>query len=238
MSKKVQRFIKSFKNRGCPFNNGDILEMYGNQYKVIASKANGMTLLKDSRDFPVALPTQKIEKFLKTNIARQLNKANPLGVVSPKPKFAVTPKGGVRQHHQIGEMQNGKVYVERHGHKYWVNMQTGTTHASADTDVAHHPVQHPDDIKKISDTRNLIKEKADPSDHEQLVDKFNNYVKAAAAFEHIRHAAHALAKNTGSSIPTSMIEKVNNFGDKKSEAARTFKQSYDKSLRKKAGLGE
>lgn len=251
---KAKTFAKSYALAKSKFSmkEGEYIEMYGNKYKIIASKSMGMTLLKDIKDMPVALPTEKVEKFMRENLARKLYKSslkkgvnitdNPLNKPQPetpeRPTTARTQStNGVRMKHQLGEMRNGKIYVQRNGKRYWVNAETGSTHEAHDTDQEHYPLHHPEDLRMAADARSKILENAHSEDHERLNKKFMEYIKAAAAASHTRHASAAFSRNAGTPPPKSMIDHVNNLSDKKTAAAREFKEVYNKSVRKKR-LGE
>ena len=262
MSKDLKTFINGYSfMKSLDLSEGATISLYNNKYRVIASRDDGMTLLKDIKDNPVAFSTERLKKMLyKSALEKAIPEAGAKPVstkmpTSQMPKNVTTDQGhsvndpksttartqgsaGVKQKRQLGEMQNGKIYVLRHGKRYWVDAQTGSTHDSHDSSDAHHPVNHPDDHKMIADTRNKIIETAHPDDHEQLQKKFMNYVQASAAFSHVRHAVDFQSKQSGQNQSTATIDRVQAMGDKKGEAARAFKTAYTASVKKQMKAGE
>ena len=249
MSKKrAEDFAKSFKNSRKLLKAGDIIELYNNKYRVIASKENGKTLLKDMKEMPVAYDTDKLRSMLQKSMMKAIPKSsmpsdvttdqghsvNDPGKVSPR----MQQQAGVRQKRQIGEIQNGKMYVQRGSKRYWVSLKHGTTHDEHNSKDSHASASHPEDIKMISKVKGQIKAKAHPSDHKALEGKFNKYVKETAEFNHLRHAINSGSSANQTAPPKSMIDHVQAKGDKARDSANDFKESFKQSIRKNKKLGE
>lgn len=207
----VKKFLKGFKDKKPKlYKSGDRVSLYKNTYMVMSCNEK-YTLLKDSRNTPFAIPTERLNKI--TDLA----KAKP-GAISGKevsPGVFETRKEKLQQ----PKMQSGMIRVDKvdkNGKKYhyFIHAQHGTKHQEQHSESKLHESQIDEEsMKAYHNIQSAIRKHAHAEDVPKLMKKLNEFVAAKSVHHHLVEAHTQLTREEHGHFSMSTLQKISNKQD-------------------------
>lgn len=244
---KTKEFLDNFKlekalnGYECHLNYGDKVHMFNNFYKVVSFNKSGYTMMEDNKDQRFAIPSKKLMLLMKKNLAKNygsivVQKAEAPTSGSPKiggssPQAgkgtsgaAPTTGSGQQRGQPVGttkQAKDGQWYKKISANpSVWAHVQNGNAKKdSPDGEDVHH-LHDPKDVETHHKMLNVIEQKTSPSDHKELKDKLDEFIKQRAKFKNMQavHSVGDVDDDTGKRYKQApkvdVVERVNREGEK------------------------
>jgi len=200
---------------------GSKINLYGNDYKVISSNED-MTFVIDCKNHPLAYKTKFLKSLLmETGMKKAIvENDNPNIIHGSSKGVSDRVKAGVglntKDNVHAGMIRIDKVDSNGKAYHYWVHAQHGTIHDDSGKEVKRN-IGHKE-LHFYSELNNKLKEKLDPSKHEEFKKKFDDFANSKSRYNELKAAQTGLAKKQGVDPGT-----VHNVAAKQNEYKNKFK---------------